>query len=156
MKHQGFLSESANEGFRGIQKREGGPFGAVIVRKGKILVRAHNTVLKNNDSTCHAEVNAIRKACKILKSPFLDSCTIYSSTEPCPMCFSAIHWARIESVFYGTSIADVERLGFNELTISNVTMKRLAKSRVKLRQMKNRECVSLLKLWNEIPDKKTY
>jgi guanine deaminase len=89
-------------------------------------------VWATTDITAHAEVNAIRLACKALNAIDLRGCTIYSSTEPCPMCFSAIHWAGMDKIFYGASIADAAAAGFNELSISNFDMKRLGQSRVEV------------------------
>jgi len=88
----------------GMTRQAGGPFGACIVRKGKAVAVSHSTVLKSCDATCHAEINAIREASKKLKRYDLSDCTVYSTTEPCPMCFSAIHWARIPAVYFGTGI----------------------------------------------------
>jgi guanine deaminase len=151
-----FLSLAAREGRRGINKKDGGPFGAVIVRNGKIIARGHNTVLASNDPTRHAEVNAIRAASKKLNRFNLSGCLIYSSTEPCPMCFSAIHWARLSKIVYSTTIADVKRLGFNELAISNQTLKKLGKTSVKLIRTKNDECSGLLSAWKSLKNKRTY
>jgi tRNA(Arg) A34 adenosine deaminase TadA len=117
----------------GMKKSEGGPFGACIVRGGKLIAEGHNTVLKTKDATCHAEVNVIREASRKLKRYDLKDCVIYSTTEPCPMCFSAIHWAQIPVVYYGTRIPDVAKRGFNELFISNRIMKKLGKSPMKIR-----------------------
>ena len=108
---------------QGIGRSEGGPFGAVIVRGGQAIAVAHNTVLKDRDATCHAEVNAIRIASRKLKRFDLSDCIIYSTTEPCPMCFSAIHWARIKKIVYGTTTADAARIGFNELRIADALLK---------------------------------
>ena len=83
--------------------KNGGPFGAVIVRDGKIITSAHNTVIENNDATAHAEINAIRQASKILNTNDLSDCTLYTSTEPCPMCLSAIIWANIKDIYYANT-----------------------------------------------------
>jgi tRNA(Arg) A34 adenosine deaminase TadA len=103
------------------------PFGAVIVRgegaHAELVVAAHNVVFETTDITAHGEVNAIRLACRKLKTIDLRGCTIYSSTEPCPMCFSAIHWAGMQRIVFGAAIADAKRAGFNELSISNEEMK---------------------------------
>jgi len=124
------------------------PFGACIVKNGKVVAVAHNTVLEKHDSTNHAEINAIRKACKKLGTFDLSGCAIYSTTEPCPMCFSAIHWARIGAIVYGTNISDVKKLGFSELTISCRTMKKQGKSKVKIKgDFMREECVELLDEW---------
>ena len=97
-----------------LVEKEGGPFGAVIVKDGQIISRAHNQVLKNNDPTAHAEVMAIRKACEKLNTYDLSNCEIYSSCMPCPMCMSAIIWANIKKVYYGNTAKDAEMTGFRD------------------------------------------
>jgi tRNA(Arg) A34 adenosine deaminase TadA len=141
----------------GIKRSEGGPFGVVIVRGSQRIAVAHNTVLKDHDATCHAEVNAIRLASRKLKRFDLSDCVIYSTTEPCPMCFSAIHWARIAKVFFGTNIADVKKRGFHELSVSSRRMKRKGHSPVFLQAgFMKKECLALLADWDRKADKKTY
>jgi tRNA(Arg) A34 adenosine deaminase TadA len=110
----------------------GSPFGACIARAGAVLACEHNVVWQTTDSTAHAEVTAIRAACRATASIKLEGATIYSTTEPCPMCFAAIHWAGIARVVYGASIADAARAGFSELSISNADMKRLGGSTVEI------------------------
>ena len=142
---------------QGIRRLEGGPFGAAILREGRPVAVAHNQVLKNNDVTCHAEINAIRVASRKLKRFDLSDCTIYSTTEPCPMCFSAIHWARIRQVVYGTNIKDVQKRGFNELSITNRTMKREGKSSVSSHSgFMKKECLALLSEWDRKENKQIY
>src|ERR1700761_2068275 len=92
----------------------GGPFGAVVVRKGKVVGRGWNQVTSTNDPTAHAEVVAIRDACKRLKTFQLDDCDLYTSCEPCPMCLSAIYWARIPAVYYGNTRQDAAAIGFDD------------------------------------------
>ena len=150
------LSAAAAAGWRGSRRGEGGPFGAVIVKNGSIIAAAWNTVLRTGVPTRHAEINAIEKACRRLGRAFLDDCEIYSSTEPCPMCFSAIHWARLRACTYATTIADVKALGFNELTVPATLMKRRGKSGVRLRRQANEACADLLRRWKALPTKKTY
>ena len=144
------------EASRGMKGGQGGPFGACIVRDGVIVAVAHNRVLASGNPTQHAEVVAIGRAARSLRSHILKGCTIYSTTEPCPMCFSAIHWAQIERIVFGTGIADVKRLGFNELSISNRTLKRLGRTRVILDRASKSECTQLLKSWASLESKKTY
>jgi len=142
---------------KGIRRGEGGPFGAAIVKSGKVIAVAHNTVLKNQDATCHSEVNAIRIASKKLGKFDLKGCVIYSTNEPCPMCFSAIHWSRIGKVVFGTRIHDVQKRGFNELSIPTARMKKSGKSTVKIQSgFMKKECLDLLKQWDRLPKKKTY
>ena len=141
----------------GIREGIGGPFGACIVRDGRILAVSANRVLADHDPTAHAEVCAIRAACGELKTHLLEGADIYSTTEPCPMCFSAIHWARIRRITFGTSIPDVQALGFNEVTVSNEQMKRLGKSSVEIVPgFMREECLALLQQWRALPGAQTY
>ena len=117
-----FMRRAIREARKNIARRDGGPFGACIVRNGEVVAAARNTVLIS-DATSHAEVNAIRLASKKRGTFDLSGCEIYSTTEPCPMCFGAIHWARIGVVYYGTDIHDAARAGFHELRISNARLK---------------------------------
>jgi len=145
------------EASKGIKAGDGGPFGAVIVKDGKILAASHNTVVKNNDPTQHAEMNAISLSSSKLGSYDLSGCILYSTTEPCPMCFSAIHWARIDRVVYGTNIEDVAKLGFNELSIPVLKMKEQGPSPVEITpDFMREECLELLELWSTLPDKQVY
>jgi guanine deaminase len=133
---------------RNLLRPDGGPFGACIVRGGREIAVARNTVLARRDPTCHAEVNAIRLSARRLGTYDLSGCRIFSTTEPCPMCFAAIHWAGIDEVVYGTRIADVARLGFRELTISNRTMRRLGGGEVLIvGGVLRGECLGLLREW---------
>lgn len=136
---------------------DGGPFGACLVRGEEVLAVAHNTVLKENNPTCHAEINAIRRASRRLGTYDLSGCVVYSTTEPCPMCFAAIHWARLGHLVYGTSITDVAALGFNELSISNEQMKALGQSQVALYpHFLEPECRELLQQWLATPGHRIY
>ncbi len=141
---------------RNFRRQEGGPFGAVIVKAGVLVAAARNTVLCR-DATCHAEINAIRRASARLGTYDLRGCVIYSTTEPCPMCFSAIHWARISAVWYGTTIADAAALGFHELAISNKRLKALGKSPVRvIPGFLREECKALFDQWRGMPQRKVY
>jgi guanine deaminase len=156
-RHEHFMRLALGEAYRGIHKGEGGPFGATIVKAGRVIAVAHNRVLASRNPTLHAEVVAIGRASRRLGSHQLDGCTIYSTTEPCPMCFAAIHWARIGDVHFGTSVPDVKRLGFNELTLSNQTLKRLGRSPVRLFPgLLRDECRKLLRDWKALPTRRTY
>jgi tRNA(Arg) A34 adenosine deaminase TadA len=154
---QRFMDMALQAAYKGMANGEGGPFGACIVHKGRVLGVGHNRVLRSRNPTQHAEICAIGLASKKLGSHELKDCEIYSTTEPCPMCFSAIHWAKIPKVYFGTTVDDVRRLGFNELTISNVTMKKLGGAKLKLFPGFHREaCEELLRSWRRLPNKKTY
>ena len=107
------------------------PFGACVVNgSGRVVAQAHNEVVRNTDITAHAEIQAIRAACREVGSIDLSGCTIYSTCEPCPMCFAACHWARLDRVVFGATIEHAKEAGFNELTISNVLMRELGGSPV--------------------------
>jgi len=151
-----FMVKAIREAGKNLARPDGGPFGACIVKDGRVLAAARNTVLRN-DATCHAEINAIRKASKKLGTFDLTGCEIYSTTEPCPMCFGAIHWARIGTVYFGTGIRDAARAGFHELKISNEQMKTLGKSRIRLVPGFMRvECLELFVAWAGLPEKRRY
>lgn len=120
--------EKAKEGL----KNGPTPFGACIVKNNQVITCVHNAVWQTKDITAHAEIHAIREACKHLNTIDLSGCIIYSTCEPCPMCFSACHWAKISKIFYGTRIEDAEAAGFQELTISNHQMKQLGNSLIEV------------------------
>lgn len=107
MTDQDYLKLAIEAGKKGLDNNDGGPFGAIIVKDGKIISEAHNTVLSDTDPTAHAEINAIRKACKNLNNFHLEDCTLYTSSEPCPMCLGAIYWAHLKRVVFITDRKDV-------------------------------------------------
>ena len=109
-----FMEIAANEAREGIINRDGGPFGAVVVKNGEVIASGHNRVLSSDDSTCHGEINAIRKAENKLGTYDLSNCELYTTGEPCPMCLAAILWANIEKVYYGCKLSDSERIGFRD------------------------------------------
>ena len=132
---------------RGL-KSGGGPFGCAIFRHGKLVASACNRVVKTNDATAHSEVRAIRLAGRKLGTPFLRDCTLYSTTEPCPMCYSACHWAKIKRVVYGSFIADAARFGLNELRTPAEKMKRIGYDKIELKGgVLRNECLELFKEW---------
>lgn len=152
-----FMSMAVETTKQGIEKGQT-PFGAVIVDKeGNVVANSHNTVWLTTDITAHAEITAIREACKSMGTIDLSGCTIYTTTEPCPMCFSAIHWAKIEKIVYGATIEDAAAAGFHELHIHNDTMKTIGKSEVKIgEKVMQKECTELFKLWGDREDKRAY
>ncbi|MBU0732513.1 nucleoside deaminase [Patescibacteria group bacterium] len=149
MKEQDFMRQAIVEAQEGIKKGNG-PFGAVIIQDGQVIAKAHSQVIQDNDPTAHAEVTAIRKASKKLRTHDLSNMTIYSTTEPCPMCFSAIHWANIKIIVYGADIDTAKKYGFNELEISNYKMRSLGKTKVNIEaDFMPRECEKLFHDWKE-------
>jgi len=125
------MQQAIDKAREGIENGQS-PFGACIVRDDEVLAVAHNTVWRDGDSTAHAEVNAIREACRRLGTIDLSDCTLYTTCEPCPMCFSASHWAGIGRIVFGAAIVDAASAGFSELRISVFQMKAQGASRVKL------------------------
>lgn len=108
------MREAIKEAESNLLTDEGGPFGAIVVKEGKIVGKGHNKVLKNNDPTCHAEVEAIREACRNLGTYDLAGCELYASSYPCPMCLGAIIWANIKKVYYANSAEDAGAIGFRD------------------------------------------
>ena len=151
-----FMNESIQEALEGMRKGDGGPFGAIIVQNGKVIARAHNEVLKTNDPTMHAEVNAIRKASKLLGRFDLSDCEIYSSCEPCPMCFAAIHWAKMKKLYYGASRYDAARVDFDDQYIYDVINKTATEQQVEIEVLDSEECQKPLDEWKKMTDKTPY
>ncbi len=118
-----FMSLAIEEAKKGMQKRHGGPFGAVVVRGNLVVGVGHNQVIKKHDSTCHAEVMAIRNACKNLKTFDLSGCVLYTTAYPCPMCFGAILWSNVERIYYGCTTIDASRVGFRDKIFHELSAK---------------------------------
>jgi guanine deaminase len=156
MKDEAYMRQAIEAARRGVESGQT-PFGACIVKDGTVVVAAHNVVWESTDITAHAEVRAIRLACRALQTIDLSGCAIYSTCEPCPMCFSACHWARIARIVHGASIQDAADFGFNELPISNTTLKQLGDSAVEIvpgcLRDENRE---LFRLWASRTDRRAY
>ena len=140
----------------GIEKGQT-PFAACVVRDGIVLSCEHNTVWEDTDITSHGEVHAIRVACQKAETIDLSGSIIYSTCEPCPMCFSACHWARISTIVYGAEIVDAQKAGFNELTVSNLKLKELGGSPVDVVSgFLREENIALFDYWLEQKGHKTY
>lgn len=134
----------------------GGPFGAVIVKDGKIVAQGHNCVTINNDPTAHAEVTTIRKACKKLKTFDLSGCEIYTSCEPCPMCLSAIYWAHIDKIYYGCTKTDAKDIGFDDSFIYDQIDLKPEKRSIPATQVLHKEALKAFRLWEDKDDKIEY
>ena len=140
----------------GIEKGQS-PFGACVARDGEMVSCAHNVVWLTTDITAHAEVQAIREACRKLGTVDLAGCVIYSTCEPCPMCFSACHWARISKIVFGARIADAHASGFHELEIANTRLKELGGSPVEIvGDFLREEALALFHWFDQQPNKRTY
>ena len=150
-----FMELALKEARTGVSSGDGGPFGAVVVYDGEVIASAHNMVLKNHDPTAHAEVQAIRKACKILGSPLIPECEIYSTCEPCPMCLSAIMWARIPTVYYGCTKDDAEKIGFIDAFIYHVLDGSNGSELTRINLDRN-DCLPLMEQWERDQNHGTY
>ncbi|MBK8550862.1 MAG: nucleoside deaminase [Ignavibacteria bacterium] len=139
-----------------VDDGSGGPFGAVIAKDGKIISGASNKVTSTNDPTAHAEMEAIRSACKILNTFSLAGCEIYTSCEPCPMCLSAIHWARIEKIYYANTRKDAADINFDDDFIYNEVSKSVDDRVIPMVQIMNREAKKVFIDWKEKEDKIHY
>ncbi|MEW5896009.1 MAG: nucleoside deaminase [Candidatus Omnitrophota bacterium] len=147
MTNEHFMKLAIDKAREGIDEGQT-PFGAVIVKDGGPVACSHNVVWKTMDITAHGEINCIRAACRTLNTIDLSGCVIYSTCEPCPMCFSAIHWARIGKIFYGAGIDDAREAGFHELEIANEEMKRIGQSPIEIiGGILKDECSALFDYW---------
>jgi guanine deaminase len=151
-----FLKKTIKEAIKGLNKKEGGPFGAVIVKDGKVIASAHNQVIKTNDPTAHAEIQVIRKATKKLKRFDLSDCEIYSSCEPCPMCLAAIHWAKIKKLFFGCTKTDAKNIGFDDEYIYDVIKGKATELQVDSVQIDREKCLELFTIWENLINKTNY
>ena len=133
------------------------PFGCAIAWQGRLIACGHNTVLATTDITAHAEMNAIRAACRELGDIFLAGAVVATTCEPCPMCMAALHWARVETVYYGASIDDACAAGFNELRLPAADLLRLGESGVELvPELLAEECRQLFDEWRGMPGRRAY
>lgn len=123
-----YFKEALKEAYGGINSKEGGPFGAIVVHDGKIVGRGHNTVLKDKDSTKHAEINAISQASKYLNTHNLSNCQLYTTSYPCPMCLSACYWANISKIYYITSSKELKEYGWDDGYIYGKILKQSLKN----------------------------
>ena len=140
----------------GILNNEGGPFGCVIVKDDIIIGKGNNRVISDNDPTAHAEVVAIRTACKNLNSFHLEDCEIYTSCEPCPMCLGAIYWARIKMVYYANNRQDAAGIGFDDSMIYDEISMDLDNRRIPIIALRKEEALKIFEEWKDKNDKTLY
>ena len=136
--------------------KTGGPFGSVIVKDNKIIAEGSNKVTSTNDPTAHGEIVAIREACKKLKNFSLIGCELYSTCEPCPMCLSAIYWARIEKIYYANTRKDAQKIDFDDSFIYSEFQKNINKRKIPMIQMMKNEALKAFELWDKKTDKVKY
>lgn len=151
-----FMQLAIDTALDNIKNNNGGPFGAVIVKDGMLIAKSPNTVTTSNDPTAHAEINAIRLACKELKTFDLSGCEIYSSCEPCPMCLSAIYWARISKVYYAADRFDAKKAGFDDSFIYNEISLSEKERSIYMENAMHKEGQLPFELWEETENKTKY
>ena len=137
-------------------KKGGGPFGSIIVKNGEIVSEGSNKVTLTNDPTAHGEIVAIRNACKKINNFNLSGCELYSTCEPCPMCLSAIYWARIEKIYYANTREDAKKIDFDDSLIYSELQKNINKRKIPMIQMMRNEALKAFELWDKKTDKVKY
>jgi len=154
--HKRYMREAIKLSRMMMRKNQGGPFGAIIVRRGKIIARGWNQVTSANDPTAHAEVVAIRNACDKIGAFQLTGCVLYTSCEPCPMCLAAIYWARPDAIYYANTKKDAARIAFDDDFIYQEIMKPKSRKKIPMRQILRAEALTVFKEWELKPDKIQY
>ena len=154
--HLKFIQRAIDLAKHAMEANHGGPFGAVVVKNGKIVGEGYNQVLSTNDPTAHAEIIAIRDACKNLNNHQLDGCIIYSSCEPCPMCLGAIYWARPKSVYFASTREEAVVVGFDDHFIHEEFMKEKEIRKIKLSRINHKDAWTLFRQWEQKMDKTAY
>jgi len=133
-----------------------GPFGALIVKDNKVISEGNNTVTSSYDPTSHAEVSAIRNACKKIKNFSLKGFDLYTSCEPCPMCLSAIYWSRIDNVYYANTRSDAKKIDFDDSLIYEELKKDIKKRKISMHQIMRAEALKAFEMWDKKVDKVKY
>lgn len=154
--HERFMRIAIRLSEQNVLQGIGGPFGAVVVKDGKIIAKSGNKVTTSNDPTAHAEVSAIRLACKKLKTFDLSGAIIYTSCEPCPMCLGAIYWSRIEIIYYGNTKADAAAINFDDKFIYDELDKPMSERQLPIKQLLRDESLQAFRLWEQSPMKIDY
>jgi len=151
-----FMTRAIQLSIENVHTGRGGPFGAVVVKDGTIIGEAANQVTSTKDPTAHAEVLAIRAACKKLGAFELLGCEIYTSCEPCPMCLGAIYWARLARVYFGNADADASKIGFDDSFIYREIGQPHSQRKIPMIQMMREEALTAFRVWENKPDKIEY
>lgn len=150
------MREAIHESLTGMRKGAGGPFGAIVVKNGEIIGRGYNQVTSTNDPTAHAEIVAIREACRFLEDYQLEGCEIYASCEPCPMCLAAIYWARPSKVYYANTKRDAADIGFDDYFIEQEIRLEPLERKIPMVQILREEAIVAFEEWKSKEDKIGY
>lgn len=151
-----FMARAIELSLENVRRGRGGPFAAVVVKDGKIIAQGTNRVTSANDPTAHAEIVAIREACRALGRFQLTGCEMYATCEPCPMCLAAIYWARPKKVYFATSGKDAARFGFDDLLISRELRRPRSRRKIPMQQMMREEALAAFAAWEKSPNKIEY
>lgn len=151
-----YMEIAIAEARRGVESGEGGPFGAVIVRNGVVVGRGHNRVVVTHDPTAHAEINAIREASSFLGRYDLSDCEIYTTCEPCPMCYGAISWARIGTIHQGARKEDAAQIGFDDQEMYADMERPLEERNIIIREVDREACLAVFHDWESRDDRVLY
>jgi len=151
-----FMQEAIALSQNGIQQNEGGPFGCIIVKDDKIVGRGNNKVTSTNDPTAHAEVVAIRDACKNLGTFQLDGCEVYASCEPCPMCLGAIYWARPKVIYFANNRQDAAEIGFDDSMIYDEMSAKIGDRKIPIKTLGRDAALKVFEDWKNKIDKTAY
>ncbi len=154
--HEQFMRRAIELARQGVDENRGGPFGCVVVKDGEIIGEGFNQVTSTNDPTAHAEIVAVRNACKALNSFQLDGCLIYTSCEPCPMCLGAIYWARPARLFIAATREDAAKAGFDDDVFYDELEKPNDERELRLESLLREESQEVFRYWIEKPDKVEY
>jgi tRNA(Arg) A34 adenosine deaminase TadA len=150
------MSKAIELSIENVRSGRGGPFAAVVVKDGKIIAQGTNRVTSTNDPTAHAEIVAIREACRALGNFQLSDCEIYTTCEPCPMCLGAIYWARLAKVYFASSAKDAAAHGFDDDFILEELQRPFAQRRIPMVQLMREEALAAFRAWNEKADRIPY
>lgn len=153
---QKWMNKAVELAEHGMEAGNGGPFGCVIVKNGKMIAKGWNKVISSNDPTSHAEIVAIREACRKLNSFQLSGCDIYASCEPCPMCLGAIYWARPDRVFFAATRQDAAQIGFDDDFIYKELQVDPSSRKIPMVHLKNRKVLRIFEKWRKKEDKIEY
>ncbi|MEQ1472338.1 MAG: nucleoside deaminase [Candidatus Acidiferrum sp.] len=151
-----FMRRAIALALENVRSAQGGPFGALIVKDGRVLAEGVNRVTVTNDPTAHSEIVAIREACRALKNFQLTGCDLYTTCEPCPMCLGAIYWARPARVFYACVAADAAAAGFDDAVIYEELRRPLSERRLPMKQLLREEALEIFSQWNRQTNKSAY
>lgn len=151
-----FMREVIRQAVENVRAGRGGPFAATVVKDGRVIATGTNSVTSTNDPTAHAEVLAIREACKKLGAFDLEGCEIYTSCEPCPMCLGAIYWARLSRIYFANADADASKIGFDDSLIYSEIAQPHSKRKIPMIQIMREEALAAFRAWENKPNKIAY